>query len=96
MRTRQHGLTDTGHHRDNNEDAYCIDPELGLFIICDGVGGNLGGEIASQLAADLIRDWVRTTSPPSPPIQRAAPATSAPCSPPASSAPPTWSLTQVS
>jgi serine/threonine protein phosphatase PrpC len=63
MRTRQHGLTDTGHHRDNNEDAYCIAPELGLFIICDGVGGNLGGEIASQLAADLIRDWVKDNLP---------------------------------
>jgi len=63
MRTRQHGLTHTGHQRDNNEDAYRIDPELGLFIICDGVGGNASGEIASQLAADLIREWVKERLP---------------------------------
>jgi len=34
--------------RDNQEDAYYVDEEKGLFIVCDGVGGYADGEVASQ------------------------------------------------
>ena len=39
MRTRHFGYTDTGRRRRHNEDAWLADERLGLFIVCDGVGG---------------------------------------------------------
>jgi protein phosphatase len=46
--------TDVGRVRDNNEDAYRIEPSLGLFVISDGMGGEAHGEIASHLAVETI------------------------------------------
>lgn len=51
-------LTVTGH-RENNEDAFVIDPELGLFAVADGMGGSEGGEIASRLALAELRSFLR-------------------------------------
>ncbi|MEO8698683.1 MAG: protein phosphatase 2C domain-containing protein [Kofleriaceae bacterium] len=45
--------------RSNNEDAVCIRPDLGLFVVADGLGGYDGGEIASELAVDTILELVR-------------------------------------
>lgn len=44
--------------RNNNEDQFCVEPELGLFVVADGMGGYEGGEIASKLAVDEVRDFV--------------------------------------
>ena len=48
--------------RANNEDAICAHPELGLFVVADGMGGYEGGEIASAIAVDAIHDLVRRTA----------------------------------
>lgn len=40
--------------RPNNEDALLSDPQNGLFILCDGVGGADKGEIASELSCEKI------------------------------------------
>jgi serine/threonine protein phosphatase PrpC len=48
--------------RGNNEDAVCARPELGLFVVADGMGGYEGGEVASALAVDAICELVRRTS----------------------------------
>ncbi len=45
--------------RSNNEDWYQLDPELGLFIIADGMGGYRGGELASRLAVDTLEGFYR-------------------------------------
>jgi serine/threonine protein phosphatase PrpC len=46
--------------RTNNEDAICAHPELGLFVIADGIGGYEGGEIASALAIEAIPEERRS------------------------------------
>lgn len=51
-----HGAqSDVGRRRPHNEDHHCADPALGLFVVCDGMGGGNAGEIASALAVQAIQ-----------------------------------------
>jgi serine/threonine protein phosphatase PrpC len=61
MQLDAYGLSITGR-RSNNEDAICASPDLGLFIVADGMGGYEGGEVASALAVDTIHELVRKTA----------------------------------
>jgi len=59
MRTRHFGHTDAGRKRKRNEDAWLGDERLGLFVVCDGVGGRARGDLASEETVELIWDWVK-------------------------------------
>jgi serine/threonine protein phosphatase PrpC len=43
-------LTDLGCKRTNNEDSYGYDLGAGIFVVCDGMGGQNAGETASGTA----------------------------------------------
>jgi len=51
-----YALTDPGKVRTTNQDTYRIVPELGLYLLADGMGGARGGERASRLAVDSVAD----------------------------------------
>jgi len=49
------GASDLGRVRRNNEDAWYIDAERGIFLVVDGIGGEAAGEKAAEIAVDRIR-----------------------------------------
>jgi protein phosphatase len=51
-------LTDPGRVRDHNEDCIEARPEIGLYVLADGMGGYNAGEVASGMATSLIADGV--------------------------------------
>jgi len=52
------GRTDRGCVRNENEDRILIDDLLGLYLVCDGMGGSNRGDIAAELAADAVRYYI--------------------------------------
>jgi protein phosphatase len=56
---RAYGLTDVGCKRTNNEDAFLISSEMGLYAVADGMGGANAGEVASRLAIETLSSYFR-------------------------------------
>jgi protein phosphatase len=51
-------ITDRGlsEKRPMNEDSFLANPERGIFVVCDGVGGADAGEVASQRAVEVLSE----------------------------------------
>lgn len=56
------GMSDRGLKRGHNEDSLSVVPDLGLFIVADGMGGHNAGEVASRQAIESMVDLVRRVS----------------------------------
>ena len=48
--------TDIGCKRSNNEDSYGYDADQNIYVVCDGMGGNVAGEVASGMAVRTLID----------------------------------------
>ena len=55
--------TDPGRVRSHNEDSIGVDPEIGLAVLADGMGGYNAGEVASGIAVAVVTSETKRVLP---------------------------------
>jgi protein phosphatase len=53
------GATHRGLVREKNEDQWIAVPELGLYVVSDGLGGEFAGALASKIVVEALPEMIR-------------------------------------
>lgn len=57
-----HAITNVGKVRKHNEDSVLSRPEIGLWVVADGMGGHAKGDVASQMIVENLKKIHEGTS----------------------------------
>jgi serine/threonine protein phosphatase PrpC len=60
---RSAAATSKGNVRGHNEDAVLDRPDLGLWVVADGMGGHNAGDVASSMIVQALAGFVQQASP---------------------------------
>ena len=51
-----YGRTDVGKSRKLNEDSMLVRPDVGMWVVADGMGGHEAGDVASQMVVSTLNE----------------------------------------
>src|SRR5204863_8401667 len=60
-RVRSAAVDDVGVKGEHNEDSVRLNVDLGLYVVCDGMGGDAGGETASRVGVQAVEKELIST-----------------------------------
>ena len=56
-----YSVTDPGSVRPHNEDRILRKDDLGLYVVCDGIGGRRRGELAAEIATATVAKYIESS-----------------------------------